>query len=84
MSILRVGIHGSWSIAVLSGGFLASPLDVLSALLVVVELSLAQSGDVPGERIVLHHVLGHPGPKYLTKVSTVCRFFIRSSFTSVS
>ena len=68
MSILRVRIHGSRSVAVLIGGFLGFPLEGLRPVLVVVQLRLAQGGDIPGERIVLHHVLGHPGPEYLTKL----------------
>ena len=72
MSILRVSIHGSRCVAVLSGGFLGFPLEVLRpVLVVVVELPLAplaQGGNVPGERIVLHNVLGRVGPEYLIQI----------------
>ena len=85
MSILRVSIHGSRRVAVLVVGLLGFPLEVLRpVVVVVVDLPLAQGGNVPGERIVLHHVLGRVGPEYLIKIFQVRGFRLLAQFTSVS
>ena len=64
LSVLRVGYHGSRSIAVLIVGLLGFLFEVFCSVLhyfSVAVLLITGSGawDVPGQRVVLYHVLRH-------------------------
>ena len=74
---MRVGIHSSRRVAVLIVGFLAFPLEVLRSVLV------GDGGNVPGQRVVFHHVLGRAGPEYLNKSLQFSIFLLPTALCSL-